>query len=157
MSYLKMSESTDLFGTEESESQPSFQREPSKSQTFIQTEDDTNTPLFESESFFGHQIDKLVQIKHRMTLLYKDLGQGQITENLTPSRRNEIIEDLQQERQKLQTVLNETFEPIDKDVRRASALQLIVTTSTDGFDRLLNKDFDSEALSAEDVQFQRRE
>ena len=42
-------------------------------------------------------------------------------------------------------------------MRDASALQLIITTSTDGFDRLLNKDFDDNELSASEIQFQRRE
>lgn len=151
-----MSETTDLFGVDESTSQPSFQREAPKPQKPIQNHGSEST-YFNSKSYFENQIDKLVQIKNRMTNLYDNLGDGQITESLTPSRRNEIIEDLQNERAKLQTVLDETFDPIDKDVRDASALQLIITTSTDGFDRLLNKDFDDNELSASEIQFQRRE
>lgn len=150
-----MNESTDLFGTDESESQPSFQRQTSKSHT--PSEPHTHAPFFQSQSFFENQIDTLVQIKNKMSRLYDALGNGQISDSLTPMRRNEIIEDLQKEREKLQTILNDTYDPIDKDVRRASALQLIVTTTTDGFDRLLNKDKDATELDVEDVRFQRRQ
>ena len=151
-----MSETTDLFGTDDVASEPSFQRQASTHHQAPQTQA-TATSFFQSESFFEGQIDKLVQIKNRMHQLYEELGDGKITDSLTPSRRNEIIEDLQQEREKLQTTLDETYDPIDKDIRRASSLQLIVTTSTDGFDRLLNRDTSNTDLSADEIQFQRHE
>ena len=151
-----MSETTDLFGADDVASEPSFQRQASTHHQTPQTQA-TTTSFFQSESFFEEQIDKLVQIKNRMHQLYEELGDGKITDSLTPSRRNEIIEDLQQERGKLKTILDETYDPIDKDIRRASSLQLIVTTSTDGFDRLLNRDTSNTDLSADEIQFQRHE
>ena len=65
-----MSETTDLFGTDDVASEPSFQRQASTHHQTPQTQA-TTTSFFQSESFFEEQIDKLVQIKNRMQQLYE--------------------------------------------------------------------------------------
>ena len=151
-----MSETTDLFGDEEI-TEPSFQRtdeSPTSSQPEQKTE---QTNLFESKAFLEGQIDKLVQIKKHMNDLYDELGDGKINNRLTSTKRNDIIEALINEKNKLSDVLNETYAPVEKNIKKTSALQLIITTTTDGFDRLLNPNMDNSQLSADEVQFQRRD
>lgn len=151
-----MSETTDLFGDEEI-TEPSFQR-TNESPTSSQPEQKTKqTNLFESKAFLEGQIDKLVQIKKHMNDLYDELGDGKINNRLTSTKRNDIIEALINEKNKLSDVLNETYAPVEKNIKKTSALQLIITTTTDGFDRLLNPNMDNSQLSADEVQFQRRD
>ena len=151
-----MSETTDLFGDEEI-TEPSFQR-TNESPTSSQPEQKTEqTNLFESKAFLEGQIDKLVQIKKHMNDLYDELGDGKINNRLTSTKRNDIIEALINEKNKLSDVLNETYAPVEKNIKNTSALQLIITTTTDGFDRLLNPNMDNSQLSADEVQFQRRD
>lgn len=151
-----MSETTDLFGDEEI-TEPSFQRtneSPAQSQPEQKVK---STNLFESKAFLEGQIDKLVQIKKHMNDLYDELGDGKINDRLTSTKRNDIIEALINEKNKLGDVLDETYSPIDKNIKKTSSLQLIITTTTDGFDRLLNPNMDNGQLSADEIQFQRRD
>ena len=151
-----MSETTDLFGDEEI-TEPSFQRTNESTRETQPEKAVESTNLFESKAFLEGQIDKLVQIKKHMNDLYDELGDGKINNQLTSTKRNDIIESLINEKNKLGDVLDETYAPIDKNIKKTSSLQLIITTTTDGFDRLLNPNMDNGQLSADEIQFQRRD
>ena len=132
------------------------QNQPNQTNNY-QTSVSNNVNLFSSKKELEQSIDDIVKVKNKMNTLFEELGDGRISDKLSIRKRNQIIEDIMIERDKLETITDHLVEPIQKNVLNIRGLQLIITTNTDGLERLLDNSHNQDKLSADEVQFQRRE
>ena len=132
------------------------QNQPNQANNY-QTNVSNNVNLFSSKKELEQSIDDIVKVKNKMNTLFEELGDGRISDKLSIRKRNQIIEDIMIERDKLETITDHLVEPIQKNVLNIRGLQLIITTNTDGLERLLDNSHNQDKLSADEVQFQRRE
>lgn len=126
-------------------------------ETKITTENSNKTKdnLFKGRKKLEKNIDDLAISIQNMDRLFDELGDGEISEKLSIRQRNEIVESIRKERDELKDIISKFIDPINDDIKKVSRLGISVTTTTEGFDRLLNQAKETERLSVEDISFQR--
>ncbi|HHD0846072.1 hypothetical protein [Staphylococcus capitis] len=113
------------------------------------------------QSLFKHfkQVeDSLNEIQDNLQnihMLFNELGDGSVDENLPLQRRNDIINKLTDYQYKVRDTTSKLNQYLNEDLTSVRGLRVVRSTSTNAFDELLNKQ-SSKKLSSKDLSFQRK-
>ncbi|MDK7284292.1 hypothetical protein [Staphylococcus pettenkoferi] len=127
-----------------------------------QTLDDDFNSTKSEQSFFKHfsEVENaLNDIQDELSLmneLYNELGDGKVDKSLTLRRRNEIIELLQVQQNKIQAITSNLNQFIDNDLTAVKGLTVTTSTNVRAFDKFLKRR-NEKKLTSKDLSFQRSE
>ena len=127
-----------------------------------QTLDDDFNSTKSEQSFFKHfsEVENaLNDIQDELSLmneLYNELGDGKVDKSLTLRRRNEIIESLQVQQNKIQAITSNLNQFIDNDLTAVKGLTVTTSTNVRAFDKFLKRR-NEKKLTSKDLSFQRSE
>lgn len=113
------------------------------------------------QSLFKHfkQVeDSLNEIQDNLQnihMLFNELGDGSVDENLPLQRRNDIINKLTDYQYKVRDTTSKLNQYLNEDLTSVRGLRVVRSTNTNAFDELLNKQ-SSKKLSSKDLSFQRK-
>lgn len=88
-------------------------------------------------------------------MLFNELGDGSVDENLPLQRRNDIINKLTDYQYKVRDTTSKLNQYLNEDLTSVRGLRVVRSTNTNAFDELLNKQ-SSKKLSSKDLSFQRK-
>lgn len=143
-----MAYNDDLFGDIENVAQPE------KLDSSFYSDSHNNETFFKNFNNVEIALNDIQDNLNDMHELYNELGSGNISNNLSIQRRNEIIETLGEYQENITLLTAKLNQYVENDLTSVRGLQVTTSTDINAFDKLLNKN-NNKKLTSKEVSFQR--